>query len=994
MKITHTPLTALLLFIALPIIGQSNYWSNLAENTLANRTQERWIIPENYSSFSLDVPAFKTFIQQVPLRFNGRGESAAILLPMPDGSFEAFNIVEAPLMHPDLAARYREIKTFSGQGITNPAAAVYLDWTPQGFHGMILSPGKVTYIDPYFKDDNTLYLSYDRADYQASGSEGFSCATEGGEESYYLPSSEMLPIGQNSRATTNMLTYRIAVAATGEYTGYHGGTKPLALAAINTSLNRVRGIYETELSISFTLIANNDLLIYTNGPTDPYTYPPDVINLAENQTNVDNVIGNTNYDVGHLLSTGSGGVAVLSSVCSSSIKARGMTSTSNPKGDAFDVDFLTHELAHQFGSKHTFNGSTGSCAGANRNASTAFEPGSGSTIMAYAGVCGAQNLQQNSHAYFHLSSLGEINYYTTVGTGSTCPVSAPTGNNIPVVNADPNGVNGKYIPISTPFELTASATDADGDVLTYSWEEWDLGPQGAPSSSNTTGPLFRSFPPSTSGTRTFPTLSNILDNTGSVGEFLPSVTRDLNFNCTARDNRAIGGGFDASGIVLHVSNVGGPFAITSHNSSTTVNGNLTVTWNVANTTASPISCANVDILLSLNGGQTFSSLLNNTPNDGSQVVTLPNSATGQARIKVKCADNVFFDINNADLRIAPADATCSEKIADGNMSNSASWTESSTNNFYLIGDNGIYRSPTGSAWLGSENNETSSVSQTITLPNGPHFATMEYWYKLGRFDCGGDVFRVKINGSIVKSYTLCNDPASGSWARQLIDLSSYLGTSPNIMFELVNNGSHPSDVYLDDVSVYVCEGGSFAPLPVELVSFEAKAVGNDAELKWTTASELYNRGFEIEMKGENSDFQLVGYVPGKGSTNEFNSYEFKVPNLQPGVYYFRLRQLDENGGFHYSPTRSLSFKGKILVGVHPNPASEIAIFKMSLEKEAQVQLHLLDGFGRVVEVVADDRFSGGTFELAHNLDYLPAGVYYFRLIGDRLEESGKFFVKK
>lgn len=987
-------MTAAVLVFFSPLFGQGNIWKLIDENTLANRSQERWIVPEKYSSFSLDVPAFKAFIQQVPNRFNSRGESAAILLPMPDGSFEAFNIVEAPLMHPNLAARYREIKTFSGQGITNPASAVYLDWTPQGFHGMVLSPGKVIYIDPYFKDDNTLYLSYDRADYQASDSEGFSCATEEGEESYYLPSSEMLPIGQNNRATTNLLTYRIAIAATGEYTAYHGGTKPLALAAINTTLNRVRGIYETALSISFTLVSNNDLLIYTDGPTDPYTYPPGEVNLAENQTNVDNVIGNTNYDVGHLVSTGTGGVASISSVCSSSIKARGVTSTSNPKGDSFDVDFMTHELGHQFGSKHTFNGSTGSCAGSNRNASTAFEPGSGSTIMAYAGVCGAQNLQQNTHAYFHLSSLGEINYYTTVGTGSTCPVSTTTGNNIPVVNADPNGVNGKYIPISTPFELTASGTDADGDVLTYSWEEWDLGPQGAPSSSNATGPLFRSFPPTTSGTRTFPTLSNILDNTGSVGEFLPSVTRDLNFNCTARDNKSIGGGFDASGVVLHVSNVGGPFAITSHNSSTTINGNITLTWNVANTTASPISCANVDILLSLNGGLTFSSLLNNTPNDGSQVVTLPNSATGQARIKIKCADNVFFDINNADLRIAPADATCVEKIADGNMSNYASWTEYSTNGFFLIGDYGIYRSATGSAWLGSENNETSSVSQTITLPSGPHFATMEYWYKLDRFDCGSDVFRVKINGSIVRSYSLCNDPASGSWIRQLIDLSAYVGTSPNIMFELVNNGNHPSDVYLDDVSVYVCEGGSFSPLPVELINFEVKALGNDAELKWTTANELYNRGFEIEMQGENTDFQVVGFVPGNGSTSEFNSYDFTVPNLQPGVYYFRLRQLDENGGFQLSPIRSVSFKGEILVEVQPNPASEIAFFKMSLEKEMQVQLQLLDGFGRVVGVVADDRFSEGTFELAHNLDYLPAGVYYFRLIGDKLEGSGKFVVKK
>ncbi|MBK9017251.1 MAG: hypothetical protein IPM82_26125 [Saprospiraceae bacterium] len=862
MRLTYSLLTALLFSLFTPLFGQGNFWTILEESTLASRNQERWIVPEKYSSFLLDAASMRSALERVPQRFNTQGETAIVHLPMPDGSFEEFAIVEAPLMHPDLAARYREIRTFSGQGVTNPAAAAYLDWTPQGFHGMIIMPGKVFYIDPYFKEDNTVYVSYDRDDYFNEKSAEFSCMTEGEGDTQYVPSADMLPIGMNSRSTTNMLVYRIAFAATGEYTAYHGGTVPLALAAINTTLNRVRGIYETELAISFTLVFNNDLIIYTDATTDPYSNPP---TLAENQSNTDAVIGSSNYDVGHVVSTGTGGVATLNGVCDSTKKARGMSATNNPKSDAFDVDYVAHEMGHQFSAHHTYNGSTGSCTASNRYAGTAFEPGSGSTIMSYAGLCGAsQNLQRRGNAYFHLVSLGEITHYTTVGTGSTCPTSVPSGNNIPTLNANPTGMSGKYIPISTPFELTAIGSDDDNDELTYAWEEWDLGSQGAPSSSSTNAPMFRSFTPTTSTTRTFPILSDLLDNTTSIGEKLPSVTRNLNINCTVRDNRTVGGGYGADGIVLHVTNAAGPFAITSHNTAATLNGAITVTWDVAGTTAAPISCANVDVLLSLDGGVTFSNLTTATPNDGSQSVTLPNTATGNARIKVKCSDNVFFDINNADLRIAPSDANCSEKVTDGNMSNYVNWTEYSSNGYFLIDNwSNYYHNAIGSAWLGSVNNETSRLSQTITIPAGAHFANLEFWYRYDRTDCGGDVFNVKVNGSIVKSYNQCNDPGAHDWTRQLIDLSAYIGTSPTIMFECITNSIYPSDVYIDDASVYVCSDGAFSPLPVELMAFVAKADERNALLTWTTASESDNHGFEVEMQSENAGFQVVGFVPGQ-----------------------------------------------------------------------------------------------------------------------------------
>ncbi len=969
------------------------------ETTLAARSQERWIVPERYATVLLDANSMRSALERVPLRFNESGETTLIHLPMPDGSMEAFAIVEAPLMHPDLAARYRQIRTFSGQGVTNPAAAAYLDWTPQGFHGMVLMPGKVVYIDPYFKGDNTVYVSYDRNDYFDEKSTAFSCGTEDAGDHKFMPSMDMLPIERNNRATTNMLTYRMAFAAAAEYTTYHGGTVPLALAAINTTLNRVRGIYETELAISFTLVSNNDLLIYTNSGTDPYDNPP---TLAQNQTNIDAVIGSSNYDVGHVVSSGTGGVATLNGVCDSTKKARGMTASLNPKTDAFDVDFVAHELGHQFSAHHTFNGSAGSCTEANRFATTAFEPGSGSTIMGYAGICGnSQNLQRRSNAYFHLVSLGEITHFTRVGSGSTCPTSVVTINNVPTINANPNNMSGKYIPISTPFELTASASDPDNDELTFAWEQWDLGPQGAPSSSSATAPMFRSFTPTTSPTRTFPKLSDILDNSTSIGEKLPSVTRNLNFNCTVRDNRMVGGGYDAGGIVLHVTNAAGPFAITSHNTSGTHSGTITLTWDVAGTTAAPISCTNVDILLSLDGGVTFSSLATATPNDGSQTVTLPNTTTSSARLKVKCSDNVFFDINNADLRIAPADATCSEKMTSGTMESNTGWTQTSTRGLapFVATNWPSYGGPAahggaGYAWLGYDNNETARMSQTFSIPADAHFANLEFWYRYMNTDCGGDVFNVKVNGVVVKSYNMCNDPGAHDWTRQLVNLSAYIGTSPTIMFECVTNSNYYSDVFIDDASVYVCAGGAFPLLPVELMAFDVKAEDRNALLHWATASETNNRGFDVEMQSETVDFQTIGFVPGNGTTNEVNHYDFRASDLKPGTYYFRLRQMDENGGFSYSPIRSVSISGEVRVAVHPNPASEVAFFKLTLEKESPVQLQVMDGFGRIVGTVANDLFAAGNFDFAFNLGHLPAGIYYYRLMGVNLEESGKFVVKK
>jgi hypothetical protein len=494
-------------------------------------------------------------------------------------------------------------------------------------------------------------------------------------------SNEFLPdSSENVISGTQLRTYRLALAATNEYAVAVGGnTIAGTLAAQVLIMNRVNGVYERDLAIRMVMVANNDLIVYAGdnmscnagactSATDPYANNNGSTMLTQNQQNLDSVIMAANYDIGHVFSTGGGGVASLRVPCTAS-KARGVTGLTNPVGDAFAIDYVAHEMGHQWGGNHTFNG----CGTSQRSSTAAFEPGSGITIMAYAGICSTQDLERHSIDTFHVRSLEEIVTYSQTGNGNSCAVTTSTGNTPPTISAV--GGSSFNIPKQTPFALTATGTDVNDDSITYDWQEYDLGPNSTAvpntDSDGNARPIFRQYNPTAGGTRYFPSLQYILNNANvpptsydcgrttlcMTGELLPTITRTMTFQAVARDNHAISGGINTVTATVAVDGNSGPFVITAPNTNVTlaVGSSLNVTWNVANTTAAPVSAANVKISLSTDGGQTFPTVLAaSTPNDGSQSISIPNTPTTTARIKIEAVGNIFFDINDLNFTISNA----------------------------------------------------------------------------------------------------------------------------------------------------------------------------------------------------------------------------------------------------------------------------------------------------------------------------------------------------
>lgn len=668
MKQTHALVLGLALIFSTKSFAQNNdatYWSPVSESAIAVNGK-RQIVPQKYLSYSLTGTALHDKLFSAPHENNTRiNESACIIsLPLPNGTVQRFRVIESPIMAEQLGAAYPQMKTFSVKGIDDPYANGRLDWNEFGFHGMVLSMNGDFFIDPYCVSNTTDYITYYTSDFvknpadripeadmsEIEGHKKTAAASEAqsGSKTTVVPA---ICVGSQLRK------YRLAVACTGEYavaaTGLAAPTVSATLAKIVTSVNRVDGVYEKEVAVRMVLVATETNVIFTSAATDPFTGNNNAGTLInESQTVISASVGLSNFDIGHTFSTGGGGLAFLGVVCTNANKARGITGSASPVGDPYDIDYVAHEMGHQFSGNHTFNAVTNSCNG-NRSGSTSVEPGSGVTIMAYAGICSPNDLAQHSIAYFHAISYDEIVNFTNSGSGNNCPVTTTTGNNPPLVTGSASYI----VPKSTPFTLTGSAIDPEGDVLTYSWEETDPGNSGGNWNSGAK-PFFRSYTPVASPSRLFPKSTSVISGnyTGTMGEYLPTTAQLLNFRLTARDNKMGGGGVCYANNQVTVDN-SGPLTV-SYPSATgitwTVTTQKTITWDVNGTDLVPVSCDSVSIWLSKDGGNTYSVIVNSTPNDGSHQIAVPTvSATiNTCRVRVESRGNVFFDISNNNFTIS------------------------------------------------------------------------------------------------------------------------------------------------------------------------------------------------------------------------------------------------------------------------------------------------------------------------------------------------------
>ncbi len=800
----------LFLFLLPTILMSQNIWSPFDLRS-AKPSGERFIAPKKSRAISLDLNFLRSILAAAPdwsTAQAAENEAVALEIPMPDGSFKTFKIWRADVLHPDLAKRFPEIKSYAGHEIGDRTTSIRCDITPRGFHAMVLSATENTvFIDPIWWGDMAHYQVYFKKDFAKKTNEKWVCGTtedglpaagEGVTLSHPLTSPDLpkttdLPESSSFAGDCGKLRkYRLALSCTGEYATFHGGTTALALAAMTTSMVRINGIYERDLGVTMQIVANNNLVIFLNAATDPFDNTSLGQMIGQNQTTCDAVIGTANYDVGHVFGTQGGGLACLFCPCTTS-KATAGTGIGSPVGDPFDVDYVAHEMGHQFGGRHTQSN-----AGCNNDNLAANETGSGSTIMAYAGIC-PPNVQNFSDDYFTAVNLRQMGVFITTGSGSTCPTVMTVANSAPTAAASVD----KTLPISTPFALTGTGTDPNGDPLTFCWEQQDIaiGTTMPPVATNTTGPMFRTLKATTNPVRHFPNLPDLAAGINPTWEELPSVNRTMNFTLTVRDNHPGGGCTTQDDIKLTFNTATGPFLVTAPNTtgiSWNVGATQTVTWNVANTTAAPVSCANVKLLLSTDGGLTYPTVLAaSVANSGTAPIVVPNTVSTTCRVRVEAIGNYFFDISdkNFTIKIPPIPtfvATAlplAQSVCAGNPANFSIDLQSILGFADLVNLSAV-GNPPGSTVVFSQNPATTGTIVTCSITNISVAVTT--------------VFPITItaaSGSISQNQTvfltaLPGAPSSSAAPQSPVNFATGLGTSPTLTWA----GAPAATAYFVEIS--------------------------------------------------------------------------------------------------------------------------------------------------------------------------------------------------
>ncbi len=681
MKFYNKLICLILIFFTGNLFAQLNPFTENTERYFSEKEKfVRTHYPQNFKIYSFNLKKVLEWAKEAP-ELSDAPSKLTVILPDANGQLSTYWVYNNAAMETELAENVSNIRSLKAVDTKNNGNSVSISISDIfGFHAMgMKADGSVFYIDNYTNDLNNVMV-YQRNSLELPKN-NFTCLVPGDSFDEAITTLEN-PV-QTLSLDNKRRTYRLALACTIEYAAFHINNAPvgtpnttldqkkeIVLAAMNVTLTRLNQIFERELNVHLNLIANNKSIIFIT--SDAFSNNNANALIDQSQDEIDAIIGTANYDIGHTFSTGQGGLASLGSVCNTWAKASGITGSPSPVGDPYDVDYVAHEMGHQFGANHTFNNS---CQ-FNRNSNTAMEVGSGSTIMSYAGICNP-DVQSNVDAYYHYISIREMQIFLL---SANCAQQTTVTNSPPVVTP----LTAKTIPYGTPFILSTTATDVNSDPLTYTFEQ--INTQIAtqpPVETATTGPAFRSVAPSTNNFRSFPDMSTVLDGTtfstgivGSRWERLATVGRNYSFVSTVRDNNPTGARVVYTQPVTITVATTGPFVITAPNNNpgTTeavwfMGDTKTITWNIGGTTANNINTANVNILVSTDNGTTYTDLALNVPNNGNATVTIPTNLTStyDARIKIEAVGNIFYTVSKKFTLWDPNLNTEEVSIADLNI---------------------------------------------------------------------------------------------------------------------------------------------------------------------------------------------------------------------------------------------------------------------------------------------------------------------------------------
>lgn len=643
-------------------------WEPVSQKT----SQIRKEVEVKYS-YRVDLTSLRNLLKDA-VETGKDAKPVIISLPTVDGKIEKFAVYSNPVMEKSLADRY-QLGSYLGVGIDDPSKYLRFSTSPTEMQSMIIKDGVFQFIEPISTDKQTYGVFYKTK--RTNSEQGFECGTneKNAKDIERLKANgkkKLSSVGVTSRPSiTKYRTYKLALSVTSEYTEYFGGVNG-AIAQMNNTMTRVNGVFEKDFGIKL-LIQDMPGIVYSNAALDPYSDADDGAGGAWNaelMNALHTTVGDATFDIGHLFgaSGGGGNAGCIGCICSDdmtldqygspvSYKGSGYTSPSNgiPQGDSFDIDYVAHEMGHQLGGNHTFsNSSEGS--GVN------VEPGGGTTIMGYAGIT-YDNVQMSSDAYFHYSSIDQI--LTNVENKSSCGIASNiTLNTAPSIAAVP----AYNIPKGTAYYLDASATDAQGDTLNYTWEQYDSVDEDATISGdsgwgyNPQGSIARSFFGTTSGRRYFPSLPLVMNGTLTnkpTWETVSYVPRQLHYAVTVRDNHAVNPMVSSTETTVTVGNAG-PFKFNGLTTASVLYNNAmnNIQWDAASTTAAPYNVANVKIDYTTDNGVTWTDLVASTANTGSYNVQMPSGITGAIKLRISAIGNIFYAVSPAvTVGAAPTSTT-------------------------------------------------------------------------------------------------------------------------------------------------------------------------------------------------------------------------------------------------------------------------------------------------------------------------------------------------